>query len=261
MKLSSIPKTIFIVILTVIAISYTVITYPFFWLKRKIFGLDTIKTDIISTLNTFYGINLEPSNYRFDNNILPGLKISKQDNVLTTLAKSQKVEKGTCFAVIIDNNKDDFGFPVVSDIKSSLNQLSKVFTIKQTLYIHFEKRKMSRVQLRIELSSIATHKLVNPFLSQPARYRYIIQVEFTPDFKVVSIQKINHDDDVTQMLQTKKTYKDFPLSDFLLLVYLKMLSNREDINALLPEINTPSAYDFNSDDFQQRLVLVEMMEY
>lgn len=44
------------------------------------------------------------------------------------------------------------------------------------------------------------------------------------------------------------------------LIKLKAQSENPEINVLIPEINTPSAYDFNSDDFNNRLLLVAMME-
>lgn len=44
------------------------------------------------------------------------------------------------------------------------------------------------------------------------------------------------------------------------LVKLKVQSQNPEINKLIPEINTPSAYDFNSEDLKSRLLMVEMME-
>jgi hypothetical protein len=48
--------------------------------------------------------------------------------------------------------------------------------------------------------------------------------------------------------------------DELNLVKLKIQSQNPEINRLIPEINTPSAYDFNSEDLKNRLLMVEMME-
>lgn len=48
--------------------------------------------------------------------------------------------------------------------------------------------------------------------------------------------------------------------DELKLVKLKVLSQNPEIDRLIPEINTPSAYDFNSEDLKSRLLMVEMME-
>lgn len=49
-------------------------------------------------------------------------------------------------------------------------------------------------------------------------------------------------------------------ADELELIKLKVQSQNPEINILIPEINTPSAYDFNSDDFNNRLLLVSMLE-
>lgn len=35
----------------------------------------------------------------------------------------------------------------------------------------------------------------------------------------------------------------------------------KQITEILPELKIPSAYDFTSDDFKQRLLLVEMFQY
>lgn len=48
--------------------------------------------------------------------------------------------------------------------------------------------------------------------------------------------------------------------DELQLIKLKVQSQNPEINHLVPEINTPSAYDFNSEDLKSRLLMVEMME-
>lgn len=253
-------KNPFLFILTIIAIIYGIISYPFFYLKRKLFRLDSVKTDIFNTLNQLYGVQINNDDYKFENNIIPGLKLVKPETFFRTFAKSVKVDKGTCFEVLIDPT--DFDFPILHEMRSSLNKLSKLFKIKQIVYIHFEKFKITRVQLKIELITHAFHNN-NPLwggagIRSPKTLLYL---ELTPNLYIINIQKIIPNDDIEAMFRYIKTYRNMTFNELSLLLYLEVLTDRDEIHALLPEIKTPSAYDFNSVDFQQRLLLVEMMEY
>lgn len=51
------------------------------------------------------------------------------------------------------------------------------------------------------------------------------------------------------------------VDDELELIALKTRTFNKEFYDMLPEINIPSAYDFNSDDFNNRLILVKMIEY
>lgn len=263
-------KNPFLLILTIIAIIYGVITYPFFYLKRKILRLDDIKTDIISVLNKIYGTKHKADDYQFENTVFSGLKIRKIEPFIRTFAKSEKVNKAICFKVFAGAYKEDFGLPVVSDIHLSLSKLLKLFEIEQSVYIHFEKEEITLIQLRITLARYLHHPN-HPMWTGGGRdgamgtYRINLQLNLTPDLEIINIQKIKIDSsDWLPMLNTNQKYTDFPFSDIALLIYLNTLTERtelETINDWLPELNIPSAYDFKSDDFRQRILLVEMMTY
>lgn len=257
-----IMKNPLLLILTIFTIICEIIAYPFFYLKSKLFRLNSIKTDIFNTLNQLYGVQINQDDYKFEKNILPGLKLVKPETFFKTFARSVKVDKGTCFEVVIDNHKNDFDFPVLHEMQSSLNRISKLFRIKQMVYIHFEKFKITRVQLKIQLITDTFQNSTPLWGGAGVRpSKTLLYVELTQNLDIINIQKIIPNDDIRAMLRYVKTYKHMTFDEVSLLLYLELLTDREDIHALIPEIKTPSAYDFNSDEFKQRLLLVEMMEY
>lgn len=64
----------------------------------------------------------------------------------------------------------------------------------------------------------------------------------------------------TSLVSKQLIKNNVSFDDEIELIKLKAQSENPEINVLIPEINTPSAYDFNSDDFNNRLLLVAMME-
>lgn len=232
--------------MTCLVIIFKAIIFPIFYLKVKILKLDKIKIIIISTLNKLYGTDLRFSDYAFDISILPGSTLSKEDEYCTTLAMSSSIENGIRFGSNIGDNKGIFGYPVILEINHSLNRLSKFFRIKQMVYMNFKKGELIHIQLRIELNPLHVNS------------RTFILIELTPSFELIDIRKVrmDHEFDVR-----KKCYTGIPSNDFFNLIYLNELKYNPFVVELLPELIIPSAYDFNSDDFKQRLLLVDMIEY
>jgi hypothetical protein len=79
------------------------------------------------------------------------------------------------------------------------------------------------------------------------------------DFEIKHMEK----NAVTITRIRKNSLKIVDLLSFeeeMMLVILKFQANNSEINQLLPEINTPSAYNFCSDEFQQRLLIASMIE-
>lgn len=52
-----------------------------------------------------------------------------------------------------------------------------------------------------------------------------------------------------------------PIEDELLLIEFLQYQYNDDIVSYVPEFYIPSAYDFNSEDFKRRMVLIEMLEF
>lgn len=247
-------KKIFIILLTCLVIVFKAIIFPVFYLKVKILKLDKIKPLIISTLNKIYDTDLSISDYGFDISILPGATLSKDDKYCTTLAMSSSIENGIRFGSNICENKGVFGYPVILEINHSLNRLSKFFRIKQMVYMNFKKGELVHIQLRIELNTILPPH-TNPVY---VNSRSFILIELTPSFELIDIRKVRMDNEFDTR---KKCYTGMPTKDFFNLIYLNEIKYNHFVVELLPEIIIPSAYDFNSDDFKQRLLLVDMIEY
>lgn len=60
------------------------------------------------------------------------------------------------------------------------------------------------------------------------------------------------------IVNNKFNYHGLPIKDVMLLLKLHFNMN-ESVSELVPELKTPSAYNFNTDEFQDRLEVVNMM--
>lgn len=96
----------------------------------------------------------------------------------------------------------------------------------------------------------------------PRKYDDYIELSITTDvqFNLVKIVRKLCVYSAYKTFSKQLIKNDVSFDDELQLVKLKIQSQNQEINRLMPEINTPSAYDFNSDDFKNRLLLVSMME-
>lgn len=69
---------------------------------------------------------------------------------------------------------------------------------------------------------------------------------------------------ITRYLENKKVVNNvildlgLPLKEFIFIINLK-LTNNIHVDELLPELHTPSAYNFNTDSYQDRINIVEML--
>lgn len=241
--------------LMILAYIYAIVSYPLVFLKRKLLGLESYKSNIFLVLNKFYNVEFNEENYILDNSILSETKILKRGNELSLFASCQKEKKGVCFQILVARYNNDFGYPIT--MQKSLHKLSKLFKIEQFFNIHFENHKISKLTLRILFYSLDNQSRFNGVLNSTG----ILQIELTPNFEIVKVQKFINNNDITEMLKSSKFYDGMPFDEIALIIYLESLKDREDIHELLPEIRIPSVYDFASDDFKNRLLLVEMMEY
>jgi len=247
----------FVFILVILTYVYGFFCLPFSYLKRKILGLDSYKTAIFNILNKFYNSELNENDYFFDNSILPGSKIYKRNSELTLFATSLKAEKGACFQILVDKHMDDLGMPQCPDIQKSLQRLTKLFKIEQSLNIHLDHREVSRLILRMLFTPPEKSSRFNSLFNST----FILQIELNPEFETVKFQKFITTHDLSAMLQNAKFYDGMPFNEVSLIIYLENLKDCEDIHDLLPEIRTPSAYNFSSADFKNRLLLAEMLDY
>lgn len=200
-------------------------------------------------MKKFYGCNIKNSDFIVEDHLPVSIEIIRKFND-SIFARSKKIEKGTCFEIFIENNEDLIGFPIIHNIESSLKRLSKVFKIEQSIHIYFKNYKITSVRLELKLNH---HIFQNSEI--------LLNLELTSSLDITNIQKIESKGSMCSFFEDLTIYKDISFEDVSLLLYLKTVTEQSVINDLLPEINTPSAYDFKSDNFQQRLLLVEMMKY
>ena len=234
------------------------IIFPFFYLKVKLFKLDKIKPTVISSLNKLYGTDIKPTDYSFDISIMPGgSKLSKKDKYCTTLAMSERSANGIRFALNIENNQGTFEFPVSLGINHCLNKLSNLFRIRQMVHMYFKKGELTLIQVIIELNTrLEPH--INPY---HVKSRFFVLIELTPSFELIDIRRVRMNNEFENIVNRKKYYSGLSVKDFFYLFHLTTIKTNALVIELLPELSIPSAYDFNSDDFQQRLLLLEMLDY
>lgn len=83
--------------------------------------------------------------------------------------------------------------------------------------------------------------------------------ELNNQFEFIKIKKkVTGDNELDTFMQQDR---GLSIYDELELIAFKTRTFNKEFYDMLPEINIPSAYDFNSDDFNNRLILVKMIEY
>lgn len=89
-----------------------------------------------------------------------------------------------------------------------------------------------------------------------------IELFFNNEFVLVDLSvkvyRINRDDYLIDITKKRNTLSSFEDEVFLLQVEL---NKNDEIEALLPEFYTPSAYDFNSEEFIDRLKVYSMLTF
>jgi len=146
--------------------------------------------------------------------------------------------------------------------KFSLSYSDKKFKIRTNIFsIHVNHFNSSKFDSHCEIEFDTSTKI--------KKVKFIFQSKSVDRFKLTQ-DIISFDQDLNLKKYEKKYYVDHNITidvvptyglsnqDFFFLLNLKFCPHNE-INDVLPELNTPSAYDFNSIDFKNRLNTAEML--
>jgi hypothetical protein len=79
--------------------------------------------------------------------------------------------------------------------------------------------------------------------------------------KIRTISSMNTKKNHSTKLFDSEKLVSLPTTDELLLLNFLRYSYTQSVIDIVPEFYIPSAYDFNSEDFKRRMVLVEMLEF
>lgn len=248
---------------------------PLFYLKGKIYRLNNVKKEMFSAINTLYNLNLNDSNYHYDISIAPGFSISnsgdkdikfpasfhyviERSNGIR-FATSQIDDNGLSFKINVNNSPVyNLGFPVFFGLNTSLDILSKRFNINQSLILFFKSGHLKEVKIDLELRAKDKGVFIER-LDHPVK-RILLSISLDMELDM----KLDYTAYLSSFMDTKEHKNSLPLNELLQLIRLEVIADLDvikDIVEILPELKIPSAYDFTSEDFKQRLLLVEMFQY
>lgn len=251
---------------TVKVIFHVFFVLPLFYLKGKFYRLNKVKKEMFSAINNLYNLNLNDANYHYNINLAPGFSISNSGNKDLNFPASVhyviKGNHGVRFATSqIDVNNspfDNFGFPVLFELKTSLDILAKRFNINHSLVMFFKSGHLKEVKIDLELMAKDKGVFIER-LDQPLK-----KILLSISLDMESDMKLDYTAYLSSFMDTKEHKNSLPLNELLQLIRLEVIDNIDvikDIVEILPELKIPSAYDFTSEDFKQRLLLVEMFQY
>ena len=126
------------------------------------------------------------------------------------------------------------------------------------LYLIFENGIFKEVNVTLEL--VAKNQAVYiERMDQPPK-----RIDISIHLDMQSNMKMNYTAYLISFKNTIAHHNSLPLHDLFKLIRLEIIDDLDvikQITEILPELKIPSAYDFTSDDFKQRWLLVEMIQY
>lgn len=254
---------------TISAIYYAVIVLPFFYFKSKLFRMKRIKKEMFSAIKTLYKLDFNEKDYQYDINVAPGFTISEvkspsffdfiahKDNRVR-FATTQLSDQDLWFKINVDNVSNPIDFPVVFDIDKALKSLSHIFNIEHLLYMRFQSGMLETV--KIELIMLSKNKGV--YIERDDHPP--IRIDIGINIKIKKNIEIDYEAQLMRLNYISSYRNALPLNELFQMIKLESIDNLDvikQITEILPELKIPSAYDFTSDDFKQRLLLVEMFQY
>lgn len=226
-----------------------------FYVKRKLFRLDNIKAEMISAINAIYKKNLNNHDYQYNVGLAPGFTINRRDSSEIRFATTQLSDNGLWFGVNVDNT---IGFPVLFGIEQSLQSLLHIFDIEHLLYMGFQYGSLTTVKLELRMLRKDKSVYIERINQPPTR------IDIGINIKMKENMKVDYEAQFMVIDHTAIYRNSLPLNELFQMIKLESIDNLDIINQIteiLPELKIPSAYDFASDDFKHRLLLVEMFQY
>jgi hypothetical protein len=240
-----------------------------FHLKGKVLRLKKIKKEMLSVINTIYGLDLNQDNYKYAINHTPGFSFGGQyiSGYFTYVingkngerfAASQIKDNELSFKIYLNNYIAPIGLPVLFGLNQTFQSLSQLFNIQHNLYLIFKNGTFKEVNITLELVAKNQAVYIERTEQPPKRIDISIHLDMQSNMKL---------DYTACLISFKNTiihHNSLPLNELFKLIRLQIIDDLDvikQITEILPELNIPSAYDFTSDDFKHRLLLVEMFQY
>lgn len=221
------------------------VTFPFMFFCARKSKLDSVVHELCTIYNTMYNTDSFSSvNYK------------RVFNELITVDYCNS-HTGAVFVTFLSTSRRGYVYLGAFDVMQ-LSYFDKYFK----LILKYNK-------INIQSSASYSDGAINGFKFVVKIYYshrpYIDEKYIEYTIKTNNNFEINHMEkrSVTITRSSKDSLKFVDLLSFeeeMMLVILKFQSHNSEINQLLPEINTPAAYNFYSDEFQQRLLIASMIE-
>lgn len=230
----------------------------FLYVKRKLFRLDNIKAEMFSAINTIYNMKLNKNEYQYDVDLVPGFTMSSKGKSGMRFATSQISDKGLWFRINVDNIDNPIGFPIFLSIEQSLQSLSHIFDIEHLLYMGFQYGSLTTVKVELRMLRKDKGVYIERVDQPPSR------IDIGINIKMKDNMQIDYEAQLMRIDCTAIYRNALPLNELFQMIKFESIDNLDvikQITEILPEFKIPSAYDFTSDDFKQRLLLVEMFQY
>lgn len=226
------------------------ILFPLLWLKFRAFKLENLKVETCLILNKLYEQDiLKPEDYLIKYRIFKGFFFYHKDTKKVILNSASIGKKGSATIAISNRTDADILEPLFCDLL-----VYKI--INDHLYLNFNKGKITYLSWMISLIPKSKEKY-----GQEENPAIDLTISFNRKLEIVRTSKEYYDFSEMHGHQISEsiTYKPLPLKEELFLILIEEQMKNPDAYALLPEFHTPSAYDFQSDDFKNRLLIISMI--
>lgn len=229
---------------------------PFCYIKRKIYFIDAVKDGIFSTIQQMYGFSLNANGYKWDVSMTPGFML---DGFVSRFATSQITQDDLWFK--IDSTSLKYfqnNLPKYLNLNSFLVLFMDKYYIDHSLLIGFKRGKLIGIRFNFKMKRHNLGVYLDNHYNAPTFVNIFIYID------VLNDMNMSYKAEIIYPTEKKSYANTLALPDFFKMLKLECIDDPkilEQINEILPELRTPSAYDFSSDDFKDRLLLVEMYHF
>jgi len=232
--------------------SLWILITPFYWVIAKIFKLNHLKKDLCSVLNTLYNTDTFHYNDYITICYLFNGFVFKHKKTKTILAIGHYAWSGSL------RIETDLIFPEsVPDISPLHFDNSP---IKNSLYVQYSKGIINKINQKITIEFESNEPVR---LAQKTIYK---DIAFTKNrrFEILALSLETYD--LEDMYGNQIDYQEYPVAGYTINdLYLAYITGRmkEDPMAvsILPELVHDSVCDYQSSQFTDRLLLLEMVKF
>lgn len=225
-------------------------TRPVGWVKYSINSLGSLKRELCSFLNNYYQVDtFNPKDYGVRVYVFGGFYIYNKKTG-DSIASSSKMNSNY-LEIDLEHMKSK-EFP-----EKQLPELSKFYNVKERIYLSYEDSKITQVQNTITL---IPHRNENTTMDDEEVYIDICIVKDGNNTVTKVYKELYELSDIHGNRISMDEYPaNYHINDFFQAMIIETMITNKEIVEILPELIIPSAYDFNSDDFNGRLLISEML--